>query len=341
MTLPNAAVKRTTLLALGLPGSGKTTFLAAFWHAVEQGTLGTALTVDRVDGDRAYLNRIAREWADGCPLERTSVTGGATVQMSLRDTQHGGRFSMVFPDLAGELFREAWAERAWPRTVADAATDAAGLLMFVHPDVAEPIRLDTLHRAAVAAGAAEAPPAPGTPSGVEEEADEVPWDPRRSPHAVMLVDLLQAVLDLRRLSPAVDKLRVAVVVSAWDRVDRGLRFSASSSARHVGHATPENTQAVIQPGQWTKKRLPLLAQFLRNNRDAVESRIYGLSAQGGDLDSDAALLREAFSPESRIRVVETSGASTIASDSAAALRVHHDLTAIVNWVDGAAAAEPS
>ena len=39
-------------LVVGLPGSGKTTFLAALWYLVVWGEVATALRLDRLHGNR-------------------------------------------------------------------------------------------------------------------------------------------------------------------------------------------------------------------------------------------------------------------------------------------------
>jgi hypothetical protein len=312
------APETATILVVGLPSSGKSTFLAAFWHVVEQGTIESALKVDRLDvGDRAYLNQIANDWADGRPLERTHVSGGATVSMALRDVHCDRAFTMVFPDLAGELFRDAWVTRSWPASLADAAARACGVLLLVNPDVREPARLDQLNRTAVAAGALEPSITLGTPSGAVGEPDDERWDPINSPDAIMLVDVLQAVMSARKPAVGAPAMRLAVVVSAWDLVDEAVRYGL----------VEDDVAPQVDPLEWIRDRLPLLGQFLRTNSDRIAARAYGLSAQGGDLQADAEQLHMAVVPEERVYVVCRSSAGKLSS--------HHDITEVVHWVEEA------
>src|SRR3954469_5056688 len=51
-----------SVVMMGLPGSGKTTFLAALWHQLESAEIATAFTTDRLQRDREYLNRIRDAW---------------------------------------------------------------------------------------------------------------------------------------------------------------------------------------------------------------------------------------------------------------------------------------
>ena len=41
---------------IGMPSSGKTTFLAALWHLITSGELDPSLTLERLEGDYYYLN---------------------------------------------------------------------------------------------------------------------------------------------------------------------------------------------------------------------------------------------------------------------------------------------
>ena len=57
---------------IGMPNSGKTTFLAALWHLVTSGESKPALQFDRLDGDVQYLNVIAERWQRCEKAARTS-----------------------------------------------------------------------------------------------------------------------------------------------------------------------------------------------------------------------------------------------------------------------------
>jgi hypothetical protein len=80
-----------------------------------------------------------------------------------------------------------------------------------------------------------------------------------------LVELLQFLLEL-----AGKRLRVAVVVSAWDLV------------ADVGHT----------PHEYVSGRMPLLRQFLDANDDEVDHAVFGVSAQGGAIPSEKSKLLE-------------------------------------------------
>jgi hypothetical protein len=276
-------------LVLGLPGTGKTTFLAAFWYVVVWGEVATALRLDRLDGNREHLNRISTDWLSCRAVERTPIGSDTIVSMKLVTTDTGESTDVFFPDMSGEQFSLQWRERRCSRAHFDLARAASGVLLFVHPDsVIEPVRIDEVAPIVDELGAIRT-------SGPVDEERPRPWDPDRAPTQVKLVELLQFLVREPFLIP---RLRVAVIVSAWDLVD--------------GESSP---------ARWLATRLPLLDQYLASNPERFASRVYGISAQGGDIGRDGERLLREVSPAKRIIVV--------GDDSRP-----HDLTAPVRWLMG-------
>ncbi len=275
-------------LVLGLPGSGKTTFLAALWYLVVWGEVATSLRLDRLHGNREHLNRISSDWLSCRAVERTPIGSETIVSMLLRATDTGERTEVFFPDMSGELFNLQWKERKCSRAHYRLAREASGVLLFVHPNtVVEPVRIDEVAGIVAELGATGE-------VGAAEDTGPRPWDPDRAPTQVKLVDLLQF---LDRPPFSIEHLRVAVIVSAWDLI----RDDAGSPAR------------------WLATRLPLLDQYLRADPERYAVRVYGVSAQGGDLGRDGERLLREPTPARRIAVMgDESG--------------EHDLTAPVRWV---------
>ena len=66
----------TDVSVVGLPGSGKTTFLAALWHMVREDGAVTALQFDSMrNGNFEHLNALAKRWREGSIQERTQQSG--------------------------------------------------------------------------------------------------------------------------------------------------------------------------------------------------------------------------------------------------------------------------
>jgi hypothetical protein len=115
---------------------------------------------------------------------------------------------------------------------------------------------------------------------------------------VQLVDLLQLI---SHAPVGTAGRKIVVMISAWDKVEG----------------------EKLAPDGFLKEKLPLLAQYLDAGRDGWTSRVYGVSAQGGEYDGnnanaepvegealqkalkgrDADRLREVDIPADRIRLV--------------------------------------
>ena len=98
-------------LLIGLPGTGKTTFLVALWHVVESGELGNALQLAELPPNRAQLNEFREAWFAGLEIPRTTPAAARTIPLILRDPQTGEIAEVFFPHMSGESFREQFEQR--------------------------------------------------------------------------------------------------------------------------------------------------------------------------------------------------------------------------------------
>jgi hypothetical protein len=173
-------------------------------------------------------------------------------------------------------------------------------MLFIHPSRVNEARLileaqPLIQRlgAGPAGGKRAAPKKADQPSE-----QQIPPEPTYAATQVQLVELLQFI----RTHSTEQAYRVAVNISAWDIV-MGLDTTA--------------------PEAWLEKRLPLLHQYLVAHSDKVPFRVYGISAQGGDL-KQAEELRAKIKTADRIIVVRGKKQS-------------HDITDPVRWVMGSSA----
>lgn len=278
-------------LLIGLPATGKTTYLAALWHVVQQHRRPCALRLEKLEGDSKYVNEIAKTWLSCAPIPRTNPGSEAIVSMQLQDGENGRITNLMFPDLSGESFELQWTTRQLTRAYDKQMRSASGALLFINPmTVVEPVRIDQLESAV-----AEAELALGVEQYEAATSVSSVWNAERAPTQVQLVELLQFIAARPTFRPP---FRVAVMISAWDRVAAGN----------------------LPPLAWLERRMPLLTQFLAGNGAVFESTVYGVSAQGGEYDPAQVAQLTAKEPIERILL------------TGAGVRGAHDLTEPVHWL---------
>jgi hypothetical protein len=284
----------TKHLFLGLPESGKTTFLAALWYYIRHDHSDTGLTADALPAERAYLNGISDEWMRGKTQTHTRVAANIVdVTLRLRNRETDIRSELHIPDLSGELFTHHWADRCWSTEFNDLAALANGVLLFVHPNRLEgPLTILEIN-------AAEGLLSDGEDADRDvEDAANAPqeFDPLCVPPQVVLVDQLQCLVG----QPCQhEMLKLSVVISAWDELD----------------------DKDTCPRDWIRLHAPLLFQFITANHRRIDVRVFGISAQGGDYTNENVRrgLTLLPNPIDRITVFDGTDES-------------HDITRPVRWM---------
>jgi hypothetical protein len=257
------------LVIIGLPGAGKTSFLAALWYLVQHKQVDHRLELKDFKGDMKYLNQIADLWAEFEPLPRTNPNTEQTVSMSLNDTATNNSFMLTTPDLSGETFVAQLVGRQFTASYDEFLRGSSGAMVFVSSvDYRKPSRINIAEPLIEEIGA--------VPNGDDDNSTSVPWDPEKMPTQVQVVELLQFIADRPYFK---SPFRIALIISAWDSL------------------LEEHTT----PATWMERELPLLAQFLESNRRLFDYTIYGVSAQGGDYEDVDKLTR--MLPSERIMVV--------------------------------------
>lgn len=241
------------ILLIGLPGSGKTSFLGALWFMVNQTHIGCSLTLKTLDGDSKYPNEIRDAWLAYEPVPRNFVDKEKMVSMALKSRSGAGEVGLTFPDVSGESFRYQWAKRQLKTSFDALLRKASGGIMFVGPNTI--IKPHLIHSVEELATAIEDPLLTAGPNVDAAQVVAKPWDIEKAPTQVQLVELLQIMSSRDHFTP---RFRIAVVVSAWDELE-GLQMT---------------------PSEYVSTELPLLSQFVQSNEDLFEFTFYGLSAQG-------------------------------------------------------------
>lgn len=245
---------------MGLPASGKTTFLAALWHLVEANEAECRLRFVGGSGDYTYLNQITEAWRTFNPVPRTSQVGDKDVTIQLMDDETRVCGQAFFPDLAGETFDRQVEDRVCKPEFIEALSQNRGILFFINADVKEDALSINDFNARIPAVEFDADSIVETDSSSELRE----WSPQDLPEQVKIVQLLS---DLIRPPFELLQRRIAVMISAWDLV-RDMQLT---------------------PADWLALHMPLVSQFLKTNSVYFESRIYGVSAQGLKLEDNEAI----------------------------------------------------
>jgi hypothetical protein len=262
------ALSDAEVFIAGLPGAGKTTFLAALWHLVRSDEVPPELAFDGLEGiDVAHLNKIRLCWQQHMPMPRTKPSQERIARINLK-SKSGDRLTLAAPDFAGEGFRQMWTARRATKPIAQSARDATGHLLLINAEkVVYPLTVDD-YRVQLEAMSATA-------------SAEMPFDAKKCPTAAMLADVLCS-LEEPPVSAAPKRMMLAL--TAWDTV------------AHEGRSPDEVLAA----------NLPLVRQMMRSRERDFQWRVVGVSAQGGDYDDFDPNKAPDIASE-RIKVVENSG----------------------------------
>lgn len=284
----------SAIVVVGLPGSGKTTFLAALWHLIFGREMPTVLTLDSIaKGNQTHLNAIADRWLRAQEQERTLTNGDATVSLNLLDSEKRPA-CITFPDVAGEVFSKMWEQRECDPEIAEMLRQG-NVVMFIKANrITAPLWILDVTQQAGALGE----------EGADENEEPIPWSPALAPTQVQLVSLLSLLAELQLTT---GRRKLCVMLSAWDK------------------AKDEQ----LPPSDFLAAKLPLLSQFLLTNRDSWDWRVYGVSAQGGDYDSAKRGSAQKEEAE-QLRNLNLASERIILTEDG--LVEAHDLTAPLAWL---------
>ncbi|WP_022674628.1 hypothetical protein [Novosphingobium sp. B-7] len=301
------------LLIVGMPESGKSTYIGALRHILLAKDVETDLEITNLADSEKHLNQLEDHWLSCKPMERTKTSNEAWVQLNVRDKFTGAESSLEIPDLRGENFEHP-AAGGCPRPLYEALIASDGITLFTNAnrendcllidDFGDMFDEDEDEKQEVEIGAsgrleehnaAKAGSVGETRDAAAGEPRPVRFQPENMSEEVKIVEFLQ-LANRRPEHPRLRKL--ALIVSAWDLVA---------------------DEQDMTPAKWLEAKRPMLNQFLANNDDLWELRIYGVSAQGGRLPERKAEFEGMMNQSKRILVVGVEAGQ-------------HDLTAPLRWL---------
>jgi hypothetical protein len=228
---------------VGLPATGKTTYIAALWAYLRSGAPEAKYRVPVVPKDTAYLNAIATAWATGSDMPRSSPGATDTVEFTI-EIEDSDPVTVVLPDLPGELFLNAVRRPSIDAAPAEAVLTSDLLLLFVNGQ-----------RATTFAPVGDQEPP--TATSVPPDDEIVEFAIGNLDTDTLNAELLERLRYLLRDRPMPT---IVVVVSAWDVLE----------------------EAFPSPAAWLEKQQPMTAQYLDALGTKTTIGIVGVSAQGAD-----------------------------------------------------------
>ena len=186
------------ILIVGLPSTGKTTFIAALWHILEFAEIDSRFELVLYEGDKEYLNTIRDNWLE---YERVGRSIGKKISNIYIKEKNGSKeFKLVIPDISGEIFEQLWVERSWNHDYDELAKNTNSILLFLHPDVLndayeieENLEFDI---------------------DIPQNDEMKEWNPSEASTQSVLVDLLQMLI--QKIEK--DVVNVGIIISAWDKI---------------------------------------------------------------------------------------------------------------------------
>src|SRR4051812_36798568 len=105
------------LLMIGLPESGKSTYLAALFHTLRQDD-AHPLKLRELPDEREYLIGLESKWLALEPIRHSAHVGPKRVVMPIA-TADGSSLDLDIPDVNGEEFQYAWEHGGFNEAVID------------------------------------------------------------------------------------------------------------------------------------------------------------------------------------------------------------------------------
>jgi hypothetical protein len=299
-----------TLHLIGLTGTGKTNFLVAFDIILDHPCDENGLVHSGSADDRTYLAPLREAWLRGEVFERTNrQVPPPPHQLLVKHRPSGTQVGFNLPDLAGETIESFFVTRSIPQNLWERIKTADGLLLFVHCDH------NADHAILEDSGFMEPDPSPQNVTELTATDAEPEWKLEDAAMQVKLVDLLQFIAES---GPRGKPIRIAVIISAWDLVEKAQRIGPGAATELPKH-----------PAKFLAHCWPLLHQFLESNEDIFCYRVFGASARGGgNTPAEIERLTSIDQPSERVILVDDDHRST-------------DLTRPVRWLLGLLDSPPS
>ena len=266
---------------IGMPSSGKTTYLASLCRLLLYGGQETGWKLDVKDVPEGFerVQILIKNINSYKAVRRTYGLELNNVALSLYN-QNQEWMQFVVPDSSGEIFRDLVYDRRIASNIMEQIVESDMLLFFINVNTMiseERIKLgeksaikqlneeqgDKVTQSAEDIVEEYARDRENEQIKSKEQVKNKEKEQKKYNNQSALVELLQIIIYLVPHS-----LNIRFVISAWDLVEK------------------EFKQDKVTPKEYIKIKLPLLYQYLEFNSKLFDYEIWGVSAQGGDFDDE-------------------------------------------------------
>lgn len=238
-------------MLIGLPSSGKSSFIGAFWHVVLSAEIQSAFTVTYQPEDREYLNQLQNNFLECKAPERTKTGFEKKIELNIKDNVTEKVVDFIFPDLSGETYESQIEHRQLSVSYLNEISECDSIMLFVNPDFLREPQMISQTIDMLGADGQESSNNLGP---------QVKWAPKLCQTQISLIELLQFI-ETKIITPC----NIGIIVSAWDVIAN----------------MPQIEKKETQPTEWLIARMPLLYQYLTANKRKFSYEVFGVSAQGG------------------------------------------------------------
>jgi hypothetical protein len=277
------------LCLIGLPKTGKTTYLAALWSYLRSDLPGDQYRITELPENTAYLDAISYAWAAGETMPRSGPEVSDHIEFTI-EVPDRPPLQVVLPDLPGEVFLNAVRRPVIDEGTGTAVLNSDLLLLFVNCRSAwmfEPLGDHPVDP--MVEGTEPPPPANEWNAGAVPEVEPTAGDDDATgngegehevdggPAAHGFKEFNIGELDTDTLNyELIERLGefladagfppLLIVVSAWDV-----------------YASPNDVaDEVFTPDNWLRDHQPMLWQRIEELRRTMTIGVVGVSAQGAD-----------------------------------------------------------
>lgn len=248
---------RKKIFMIGMPSSGKTSYLAALVRLLDSGQSAEwKMDVRDIPKGLENIRNMIKNLDSYQIVGRTQGIDLYDVELNLYNPNKEYR-QFIVPDTSGEIYRDLVYDRWIPSKIMEQIVKSDRLLFFINVNtMISEKRMKLGETSAIKLldkehGNAE------TKNTENKEEDTKKYNDQSA-----LVELLQNIIYLVPLS-----LHIRFVISAWDLVEK------------------EYGTDKLLPVEYIRRKLPLLYQYLISNSKKIHYDIWGVSAQGGDFDN--------------------------------------------------------